>query len=99
MTTTVMKAMLMGDDDVDDVADVCLCLRLGDFCRSVCRCATRHSAHDVPVDDGCTGSAWCVRPDLSHREYLDGEHHPLLTNPHNLLITRRVVVSIARSIV
>ena len=74
MTTTVMNAMLMGDDDVDDVADFCLCLRLGDFCRSVCRCATRHSAHDVPVDDGCTGSAWCVRPDLSHREYLDGEH-------------------------
>eukprot|EP00959_Pyramimonas_sp_CCMP1952_P036193 757056-Pyramimonas_sp.AAC.1 len=41
-------------------------LRLGDLCRSVCRCATRHSAHDVPVGDGCTGSAWCVRPDLSY---------------------------------
>ena len=46
MTTTVMNVMLMGDDDVDDVADFFLFLTLGDFCRSVCRCP--HSALCAP---------------------------------------------------
>ncbi len=43
-----------------------LFFRLGVLCHSVCRCATRHSPHDGPVDDACTGRAWCVRPDLSY---------------------------------
>ena len=86
MTTTVMNVMLMGDDDVDDVADLCLCLRLGDFCRSVCRCATRHSAHDVPVDAGRTGSAWCVRPDLSYRDRPPG----FLIQQHEFLVLANV---------
>ena len=74
MTTTVVNVMLMGDDGVDDVTDF--------FCSSLAVCATRHSAHDVPVDAGRTGSAWCVRPDLSYRDRPPG----FLIQQHEFLV-------------